>query len=256
MSSELDENKFCIYVPCYNGGRFIAHTVSRIPWTLLPAGADYSLLFVDNASTDNSWEEIEKLRANFKNADAIRHPTNRGYGGTVKSAFDYCIGRGIGQIAVVHADGQYAPEELPQMIAALRANPKTALHFGSRLTGKPLDGRMPFYRFAANHFLSWIQNVVLGTKLSEFQSGYRLYRLALVDGVPWRNGNDGFVFDNEIIFLLRQHGLGISESTIPTFYGDEISYVPKIGTPLAILKNSWRYALAEKGGRKDPLYNA
>ena len=256
MNAVLDENLFCIYIPCYNGARFIANTVARIPWAALPAGVDYSVLFVDNASTDGSWAEIERLRDGMKNATAVRHETNRGYGGTVKSAFDHCITHGIGQIAVVHADGQYAPEELPQLVGALRANPEIALHFGSRLTGRPLDGRMPFYRYAANHALSWIQNVALGTRLSEFQSGYRLYRLALVDQVPWRNGSNGFVFDNEIIFLLRQHGLRITESTIPTFYGKETSHVPKIGTPVAILKNSWRYALAVKGWRKDPLYNS
>ena len=252
-SAIVDEKRLCIYIPCYNGGQFLAHTVSRIPWASLPAGLEYSMLFVDNASEDNSWAEIERLRVGQK-ADAIRHPQNRGYGGSVKSAFDYCIQKGIGLIVVLHADGQYAPEELPRLVNELLANTRSALHFGSRLTGAPLEGGMPIYKWMANHVLTAIQNLILGTRLSEFHSGYRLYRLKLVDITPWRKASDGFDFDNEIIFLLRRYGLGITESPIPTFYGEEKSYVPKIGTPLAILRNTWRYLRAVRGRRSDPLY--
>ena len=253
MNAGVDENRFCIYIPCYNGAKFLARTVARIPWKSLPSGVDYSMLFVDNASQDGSRAEIEKLRRGLK-AETIFHPENRGYGGSVKSAFDYCLAKGIGQVAVVHADGQYAPEELPRLINELRANPASALHFGSRLTGAPIKGGMPIYKWAANHVLSGLQNVVLGLHLSEYHSGYRLYRMGLVDKTPWHTASDGFVFDNEIIFLLRQHGLAITESSIPTFYGEEKSHVPKLGTPMAILGNTWRYALAVKGGRRDPLY--
>lgn len=254
-----DEKKFCIYIPCYNGGKFIAKTVSRIPWDSLPAELEYSMLFVDNASEDNSWEEIERISSKLREqrsikVEAIRHPFNRNYGGSVKSAFDYCIKNGIGMIVVLHADGQYAPEELPRLINELLQNSDSALHFGSRLTGSPLKGGMPIYKWAANHALTAIQNIAIGAKLSEYHSGYRLYRLGMVDTTPWRKASDGFDFDNEIIFLIRRAGLGITESPIPTFYGEEVSYVPTIGTPLAILRNTWRYIKAVRLGRPDELY--
>lgn len=255
MDGMVDETQLCIYIPCYNGARFIAHTVSRIPWASLPSGLDYSVLFVDNASQDNSRDEIAKLCGTLKNADSVLHPENRGYGGTVKSAFDYCLRKGIGLMAVVHADGQYAPEELPRLIGNLRSNPVCALHFGSRLSSAPLKGGMPIYKWAANHVLSGLQNIVLGLRLSEYHSGYRLYRVELVDKTPWRKASNGFVFDNEIIFLLQRQGLVITESPIPTFYGDEKSHVPKLETTMAILRNTWRYVAAVKGGRRDPLYN-
>jgi glycosyltransferase involved in cell wall biosynthesis len=255
MNVAMDERRFCIYIPCHNGARFLARTVGRIPWAQLPAGPEYSVLFVDNASRDNTREEIEKLRDGLNKADAILHPVNRGYGGSVKSAFDYCLRKGIGQIAVLHADGQYAPEELPKLIGDFRSNAASALHFGSRLRGAPLKGGMPLYKWAANHVLTRLQNAVLGLRLSEYHSGYRLYRMSLVDKIPWRKASDGFVFDNEIIFLLRQHGLAITESPISTFYGEEKSYVPKLGTPLAILRNMLMYVLASNGLRKYPLYS-
>lgn len=254
MSVVADEHRFCIYIPCYNAARFLARTVSRIPWAALPAELSYSVLFVDNASRDESRSEIEKLCKAMK-ADAILHPENRGYGGSVKSAFGYCLANGIGQMAVLHADGQYAPEELPRLIGELQAHPGSALHFGSRLTGAPLKGGMPGYKWAANHVLSKLQNAVLGLQLSEYHSGYRLYRTNLVDRTPWRKASDGFVFDNEIIFLLRRHKLGITESPIPTFYGDEKSHVPKLGTPMAILGNVMRYALCVAGVKHSRLYD-
>jgi hypothetical protein len=159
-------------------------------------------------------------------------------------------------MVVLHADGQYAPEELPRLIGELLGHTGSALHFGSRLTGSPLKGGMPVYKYLANVTLTAIQNFVLKTRLSEFHSGYRLYRVAMVETTPWRKASDGFDFDNEIIFLLVRARLGITESPIPTFYGEETSYVPTLGTPLAILRNTWRYVQAVLGGRRDPLYGA
>lgn len=251
----LDETRLCLFVPCYNAGRFLGDTVSRIPWAALPSELEYSLLFVDNASGDDTWEVIGRLRSGLPvESGAIRHPVNRHYGGSVKSAFAHCLENGIGLIAVVHADGQYAPEELPRLIRELQRHPDSALHFGSRLAGAPLRGGMPLYKWVGNHALTAIQNRVLGTHLSEFHSGYRLYRLGSVATTRWREASDGFVFDNEIIFLLVNAGFGITESPIPTFYGEEISHVPKIGTPLAILRNTWRFFRAVRRGRPDPLY--
>jgi len=244
----------CLYVPCYNAERWLARTVARISWEHLPAELEYSLLFVDNASVDGTWNEIERLRQVHGGA-AIRHQTNRGYGGSVKTAFGHCLSEGFDILAILHADGQYAPEELPRLLRELLERPPVALHFGSRLTGSPLKGGMPLYKFLANHALSALQNAALGTRLSEFHSGYRLYRVKLVDRVPWARASDGFVFDNEIIFLLRQEGLEISEAPIPTFYGEEKSHVPKLGTPAAILANLARYILARRGWRRDPLYS-
>jgi glycosyltransferase involved in cell wall biosynthesis len=244
----------CIYLPCYNAERWVAQTVGRIPWSRLPSGLEYSLLFVDNASQDGTWAEIGKLRRRH-GGFAVRHDVNRGYGGSVKTALDHCLTEGFDILVVLHSDGQYAPEELPRLLAELLGQPDVALHFGSRLAGAPLKGGMPLYKYLANHALSGLQNLALGIRLSEYHSGYRLYRVGLVDRVAWRKAGDGFVFDNEIIFLLRQAGLRITESAIPTCYGEEKSYVPRVGTPLAILGNMLRYLLARKGWRRDPLYS-
>lgn len=254
----MPDSKLLIYIPSYNARPFLERTVSRIPWERIPPQVSCSVLFVDNASPDGTAEVIpraqESLRAAGIPSDSIFHPVNRGYGGSVKSAFAYAFEHKFDFLAVLHADGQYAPEKLPELISALLAEPRAALHFGSRLAGDALAGHMPLYKFLANHILSGLQNLLSGLNLSEYHSGYRLYRLAHIARIPWQRLSDGFVIDNEIIFMIHTAGFLITESPIPTHYGEEKSHVPNLGTPLAILKNLLLFVLARMGLRHDPRY--
>ena len=146
------------------------------------------------------------------------------------------------------------PEELPRLIAKLLEEPRSALHFGSRLAGRPLRGGLPTYKFLANHALSKFQNLCTGLSFSEYHSGYRLYRLAHMRQLPWAHLSDEFVIDNEIILMIRQSEFLITESPITTHYGEQKSNVPRIGTPLAILFNLLEYVLARWGLRQDVRY--
>jgi glycosyltransferase involved in cell wall biosynthesis len=252
------DQRLSIFVPCYNTREFLLAAVRRIPWDRLPANLVYSVLFVDNASTDGTREAIEQARAELGrrgvSTEAIFHPRNRGYGGSLKTAFSHALENGIDYLAIVHSDGQYAPEELPRLISKLVSEAGVCLLFGSRLAGNPVKGGMPVYRYLANHFLSGLQNLFSGLRLSEYHSGYRLYRLSLVERIPWRELADNFVVDNEIIFMIHRCGFEIAELPIPTHYGKEKSNVPKLGTPLAILWNLAQFFLCRVGLRHDPRY--
>jgi glycosyltransferase involved in cell wall biosynthesis len=249
--------RLCIFIPSYNAGGFLASTVDRLPLAALRAAWIVDVLFVDNASTDDTPAIIGQLRASLDSAGVGVHTelrdTNRGYGGSVKTAIGFALARDYDVLAVVHADGQYAPEELPRLLSELAAEPRTALHFGSRLTGDPLRGGMPLYKFVANHALSRLQNLCSGMNLSEYHSGYRLYRVKYLAPLAWTRLSSGFVVDIEILFMLHAAGLQISESPIPTHYGSEKSHVPRLGTPIAILRNLGRYVMS-RAGRRDPLY--
>ena len=257
MESPL-EARLCIYMPSYNAREFIHATVNRIPWASLPPDMHYEILFVDNASTDGTPDVIADICTELEERGVRTHTrlhqVNRGYGGSVKAAFGFCLEHGFDFIAVLHADGQYAPEELPRLLSALRAEPRAALHFGSRLTGQPLKGGMPLYKFLANHALSKLQNLGTGLRLSEYHSGYRLYRLQHLQRLPWQHLSDGFVIDNEIVCMIHTGGFLITESAIPTYYGKEKSHVPRLGTPCAILYNLGQYLLAHWGLRHDMRY--
>lgn len=257
MSSAM-EPRLCIFIPSYNALDFIHATVKRIPWTSLPPGMHYELLFIDNASTDGTPAAIAAICVDLERRGVRTHAqlqrVNRGYGGSVKAAFSFCFEHSFDFMAVLHADGQYAPEELPRLIMALLGEPRAALHFGSRLTGQPLMGGMPMYKFLANHALSKLQNLCTGLRLSEYHSGYRLYRLRHLQGLPWQHLSDGFVIDNEIICMIHAGGFLITESPIPTCYGQEKSHVPRVGTPCAILYNLGMYLLAHWRLRHDLRY--
>lgn len=256
----FDESRCCIYVPCYNAARFVAATVGRVPWNELPSRLSYEVLMIDNASTDGTQAVLEELQAQLartgREAYIRRYSRNRGYGGSVKSALDFCLDQGFGYLVVLHADGQYAPEILPELLARLLECEDEALHFGSRLAGRPLEGGMPLYKYHANRALTWLQNQVLGLNLSEYFSGYRLYRMRLLKGIPYHRNRDSFVFDNEILFQLAHFGRRIGETPIPTHYGDEKSHVPIVGTPLGILWCVTSYLLVKAGLRRDARYLA
>jgi glycosyltransferase involved in cell wall biosynthesis len=254
---QLDENNFCIFVPCYHTARFLESAMDRIPWDEMP-DFRYRFLFVDNASTDDTWDVIQKVvtkvRSEGREAEAIRNPENLSYGGSCKVAIRYCRDHDQGLMVVLHSDGQYAPEELPRLIK-LFVDGGYTMFFGSRLTGDPLAGGMPKYKFYANHALTWIQNKILGTNLSEFHSGLRFYRMNHVIQLPFEANSDYFDYDNHIIFQIVKAGGTIGEGTIPTHYGEETSYVDPIRTPVGIVTNVLAYVASNLGLAKVARYN-
>ena len=156
----------------------------------------------------------------------LRTPENQGYGGNQKLGYRYAIDNGFDIVALVHGDGQYAPEKLPELIAPLVAEEADAV-FGSRMIDKTAarEGGMPAYKWIGNQILTAFQNRMLGTGLSEFHSGYRLYSTAALAQIPFEKNTNDFHFDTEIIVQLVLKKLRIAEIPIPTYYGDEICHV-------------------------------
>jgi 2-polyprenyl-3-methyl-5-hydroxy-6-metoxy-1,4-benzoquinol methylase len=156
----------------------------------------------------------------------LRNELNQGYGGNQKIGYTYAIRRGFDVVALVHGDGQYAPEELPRLLVPLCEGQADAV-FGSRMM-KPreaLRGGMPLYKLFGNRLLTSIENTLLGTRLSEFHSGYRLYSVRALARLPFLLNTDDFHFDTEIIIQLLGARQRIVELPIPTYYGGEICRV-------------------------------
>ena len=156
----------------------------------------------------------------------LRTPENQGYGGNQKLGYRYAIDNNFDFVALVHGDGQYAPEKLPLLLAPLLASKADAV-LGSRMMTKGCAraGGMPFYKWLGNQILTRFQNRMLGTSLSEFHSGYRLYSTAALAQIPFEKNTNDFHFDTEIIIQFVLKKLRIAELPIPTYYGDEICHV-------------------------------
>lgn len=223
--------KAAIYIPAYNAALTLPSVFERIPSAVRDTVAE--ILVVDNHSSDDTSAVALafKEREGFNHIHLIRNEKNEGYGGSQKLAYRRAIENGYKAIAMLHGDAQYAPELVGELIQPILKG-EADMIFGSRMKGHPLKGGMPLHRFLGNRALTTFQNIFLGTRLSEFHSGYRVYSVEALKKVPFERLSSDYHFDTEIIILFIRNKLRISERPIPTHYGDEENYV-----------NIWKYGL-------------
>jgi 2-polyprenyl-3-methyl-5-hydroxy-6-metoxy-1,4-benzoquinol methylase len=183
---------------------------------------------VDDASEDRTFAIGREYQASHPAIPmtVLRNEYNQGYGGNQKIGYAYAVAERFDLVAMVHGDGQYAPEELPRLLEPLRRGEADAV-FGSRMMDRfgALRGGMPLYKYVGNKVLTTAQNAMLGTSLSEFHSGYRIYAVKTLEVIPYTLNSNDFHFDTEIIIQLLNARARIVELAIPTYYGDEISRV-------------------------------
>ncbi len=242
--------RILIFIVAYNAERHIASVLSRIPESVWSnAGYISDAIIIDDASTDNTVEVARAAaKASGKPVQVFRTPFNQGYGGNQKLGFRYAIERGYDAVVLLHGDGQYAPECLPEMIAPIVSGASLVV-FGSRMMERAnaLKGGMPLYKFIGNQVLSFVQNRMLGLALSEFHSGYRAYGAAALKRIPFICNSNRFSFDTDIIIQLADNGIAITEIPIPTHYGDEVCHVNGVKYAIAILKSCLRSRLMRRG---------
>ena len=224
MSETIDfaQKRVLIFIVAYNAEKTIGSVLNRIPPALRNPSVE--VLIIDDSSKDQTFAQGVKSETSIDNLRIItlRNPVNQGYGGNQKLGYRYAIENGFDIVALVHGDGQYAPEKLPALVEPLIKGEADAV-FGSRMIKKQdaLAGGMPLYKWIGNQVLTSYQNVMLGTQLSEFHSGYRLYSVAALKRIPFERNSNDFHFDTDIIIQLHFAGMRIAEIPIPTFYGDE-----------------------------------
>ena len=219
--------RLLIFVIAYCAESTLRSVLERIP-PIVFDDYDCQILVVDDASEDRTFaigREYQQGHPEMR-MTVLRNEYNQGYGGNQKVGYSFAIEEGFDFVAMVHGDGQYAPEELPRLVAPLATGAADAV-FGSRMLEKfaALRGGMPLYKFVGNKVLTSAQNLMLGTKLSEFHSGYRVYSVKMLRQIRFLLNSNDFHFDTEIIIQLFNAGARIEELPIPTYYGDEICRV-------------------------------
>lgn len=240
--SKAVNKKIGILIPAYNTEKFIISVVNRIPEEIKSKVEE--IVIIDDHSKDNTSEVVKKYvkEQNAKNITLFYNETNLGYGGTQKKGYTYFIGRGYDIVILLHGDGQYAPEVLPELLRPLEEGQCDAV-FGSRMFTNALKGGMPFYKYMGNKFLSKLENLFLGMNLTEFHSGYRIYSCHALKKVPFMYNTRDFHFDTEIIIQFKDNNFKILELPIPTYYGDEISNLKSISYGINVLKAVLGYKL-------------
>jgi glycosyltransferase involved in cell wall biosynthesis len=248
MGTPEEQCRIGILVVAYNAASTLASVIDRIPKDFRPKIAD--ILVCDDHSQDSTY--LVGLGYKQITPDlpltVIRHPKNLGYGGNQKAGYRMAIKRGLDIIVLLHGDGQYAPECLPEIVAPLERGECDAV-LGSRMMirGAARRGGMPFYKYVGNKALTKMQNGVLGTNLSEFHSGYRAYSTRALASLPFEGNSNGFDFDTQILIQLHDAGRRIREIPIPTYYGDEICYVNGLKYARDVSKATFGYRFQKMG---------
>lgn len=237
-----------VLVVAYNAASTLAGVLDRIPPTFRSKITE--VIVSDDSSSDATYlvglgyqQMVPDLPLKV-----IRNERNLGYGGNQKVGYQLAIEHHLDIVVLLHGDGQYAPELLPEMVAPLERHECDAV-FGSRMLvrGAARKGGMPAYKFVGNRILTRLENTVLGTELSEFHSGYRAYSVAALAEIDFMANSNGFDFDTEIIIQFHDKRLRILEIPIPTYYGDEICYVNGLRYARDVLRDVIRYRLSQVG---------
>jgi len=241
--------KVLIFVVAYNAEKTIESVIDRIPKILFKS-FNLEIIIIDDASNDSTFETSKKIKNQNKfnlKLNIFSNPANQGYGGNQKIGYYYAIKNNFDYVVLLHGDGQYAPEELPKLLQEIK-NRKNDVVIGSRMISrkKALDGGMPIYKLIGNIILTKIQNFLLGTKLAEFHSGYRVYSVKTLKKIPFILNTQDFHFDTEILIQLFSINAKIKEISIPTFYGDEICHVNGIKYAFDVVKTTFTAVLQDK----------
>lgn len=235
--------KIGILVVAYNAESTIESTLSRIPKDFV--ANIHSILISDDKSKDlTSIKASNYAKSSELPIEIVVQPINLGYGGNQKFGYSWAIRNDWEIVVLLHADGQYAPEFIAQIIDPLITNNADAV-FGSRMINKKdaLRGGMPKYKWIGNQILTFIQNKLTKQNFSEWHSGYRAYKVVALKDINLGSLSNGFRFDTQIILQLLAANKRIVEIPIPTFYGDEVSHVNGIEYAREIIWDTLRHRL-------------
>ena len=249
----LNGKKIIVVMPAYNAERTLEQTYRGLPFDIVD-----EVLLVDDSSSDSTVKRAREL-----GIVTFVHKDNLGYGRNQKTCYREALKSGADIVVMLHPDYQYSPKLL-MALTGMIAYGEYDVALASRIIGGgALKGGMPVYKYVANRFLTAIQNILLGSKLSEFHTGYRAFARNVVESLPLENNSDDFVFDNEMLTQIFYFGFKVGEISCPTKYFPEASSINfmrstkyglgVLGTAvkfrLQILK-IWQFRMFNPQGRK------
>lgn len=233
--------KVVVVLPAYNAALTLQQTFQEIPFDIVD-----EVVLVDDYSSDNTIAVANRLGIKH----IVKHDKNKGYGANQKTCYNKALALGADIIVMLHPDYQYTPLLLHAMISMI-GNGVYPVVFGSRILGRgALRGGMPHYKYLANRFLTFVQNLLMNQHLSEYHTGYRAYAREVLERVNYSGNSDNFVFDNEMVAQIFHAGYDIAEVTCPTKYFPEASsirFVQSVKYGFGVLRVSFLYLLNQIG---------
>ena len=244
----LGGKKIIVVLPAYNAARTLKQTFEEIPHDIVD-----DIILTDDCSTDGTIAVARGL-----GITTLRHDRNRGYGGNQKTCYAAALERGADLVVMLHPDYQYTPRLVTAM-ASMIASGEFDVALGSRILGVgALAGGMPVYKYIANRVLTFVQNLAIGHKLSEYHTGYRAWSSEVLRRLPLENCSEDFVFDNQMLTQAVYFGFRIGEISCPTKYFAEassINFRRSVMYGLGVLKTSLQFRLHRLGLVHSPLFS-
>ncbi len=244
----LHGKKIVVVMPAYHAEKTLAACHAAIPHDIVD-----EVLLVDDASDDATVAIAEGLGIRTH-----RHPCNRGYGGNQKTCYALALAEGADIVVMLHPDYQYEPRLITAM-AAMVASDVYDVVIGSRILGNTaIAGGMPRYKYVFNRALTLVQNLLVGSKLSEFHSGYRAFSRRVLETLPLAADSDDFVFDNQMLVQALAFEFRVGEISCPTRYfpeASEINFRRSIVYGLGVLHTALLYRLWKWGALRPMLFN-
>jgi glycosyltransferase involved in cell wall biosynthesis len=244
------DRKVVVVMPAYNAEA----TLERTHREVLDQGVVDLVIVVDDCGRDRTHE----IAARLPHTITLRHDSNRGYGGNQKTCYRLALEHGADIVVMVHPDYQYTPLLIPALVSLI-GNGLYDCVLGSRiLGGRALAGGMPWWKYVANRGLTWVENLLLGAKVSEYHTGYRAFSRRLLAALPLDDNSDDFVFDNQMLAQIHWLGCTIAEVTCPTKYFAEASSINlrrSITYGFGCLHTAATYRLARQGWLRVPRFS-
>ena len=241
--------KVVVVMPAYNAAQTLKMTYDEV----MAQEIVDTVILVDDASNDETSSIARKLPKTRVHV----HKKNLGYGANQKTCYKMALEEGADIIIMVHPDYQYTPMLIPAM-ASMIGNGLYHCVLGSRiLGGHAVRSGMPFWKYISNRFLTLVENVMLGAKLSEYHTGYRAFSRELLEKLPLASNSDDFVFDNQMLAQIIWYGYTIAEVSCPTKYFAEassINFRRSVEYGLGCLQTAWKYQMSKSGLIKTPLF--
>ena len=246
----INGKKIIVCLPAYNAAKTLERTYREIPFDVVD-----DTILVDDASTD----ETVKLAGQLGIKHILQHERNKSYGANQKTCYAKALSLGADIIIMLHPDYQYNPKLIPS-IAQLLAQDIYPVVLGSRILGKgAMQNGMPMYKYVFNRFLTFIQNLFLGQKLSEYHTGYRAYTREVLESINLVANSDDFVFDNEVLAQVIYKKFQVGEVSCPARYFPEassINFTRSVKYGLGVLGVCVKYRLNKMGLLRSRIFHS
>ena len=235
------QQKVVVVMPAYNAEKTLEVTLSD-----LPEGSFHEVLVGDDCSKDDTVALAKRL-----GLAVLVTPRNLGYGGNQKMLYREALARGADIVVMLHPDYQYDPKLVPHYVGFLREGVCDVI-LGNRIRSRreALKGGMPAWKYLSNRLLTIMLNLVYGTNLGEFHSGFRAYRREVLEKVDFEVNSDAFGFDAQFLAQAIRHGFVVADGPMPVKYFKEassIAFLPSVRYGLINLKAAAMFTLSKLG---------